>query len=314
MATGANYDIKLITKAARLYYFENLNQNEIAEKLNISRSKVSRCLTRARDKKIVEIKINSPDEKFEELEGAMENKFNLKNCVVVPSSESFKETCRNISVVLSKMLDRLLKNGDYLGVGWGMTLKTVSSLIEPSRKININIVPLIGGMGKSGIEVHTNSVASTLAEKYGGRSYAIHSPAVLDSEQARIILEKDSNITEIFNMTDRIDTAIVGMSDIGRDSTMIKSGNFSVEDFKNLQSLGVEGDVNLIFIDRKGNPVESEIDKRILKASPGKLKNIKNVIGLAFGSKKIEVIKAALKGKIISSLITDENTARSIVR
>ncbi len=59
---------KFLSKIARLYYFSNLNQQQIADKLSISRSKVSRYLDKARKDKVVEIKINSPVEAYEELE------------------------------------------------------------------------------------------------------------------------------------------------------------------------------------------------------------------------------------------------------
>ncbi|MCL4385847.1 MAG: winged helix-turn-helix transcriptional regulator, partial [Cyanobacteria bacterium] len=57
---------KLLSKISRLYYLGDINQQKIADKLNISRTKVSRYLARAKKEKIVEIKINTPWEKFEE--------------------------------------------------------------------------------------------------------------------------------------------------------------------------------------------------------------------------------------------------------
>jgi len=39
---------KLISKISRLYYISNLTQQEIANKLNLSRTKVSRYLDKAR--------------------------------------------------------------------------------------------------------------------------------------------------------------------------------------------------------------------------------------------------------------------------
>ncbi len=303
------FDLKLITKIARLYYYNDLNQQEIAEKLNISRTKVSRYLSKAKRNKIVEIKINSPYEKFEELSSQVEKKFNIKECLIVSSSENIEESYKNLSNALSELFSRILKDNDYIGVGWGTTLKSVARFINPISQIKINVVPLVGGLGKFGIEVHTNSVASMLAEKYGGISYAIHSPAVLDSSYTKQVLESDSNIKEVLNMVDKVNTAVLGMSDIGFDSTMIKTGNFTINDFEYLKSLGVIGDVNLIFINKEGQQVQNEIDNRILKAPLEKIKKIKNVIGIAFGKRKIEVIKAALLGKIINILITDENTA-----
>ena len=45
-----------------------------------------------------------------------------------------------------------------------------------------------------------------------------------------------------------------------------------------------------------------------------RLKSIKNVIGVAFGRRKLEVILAALRGRIINILFTDKDTAKDIIK
>jgi deoxyribonucleoside regulator len=305
---------KLLSKIARLYYQEDINQQAISDKLGISRTKVSRYLTKAKKEKIVEVKINSPWEKFEELENKIEMKFGIKECLVVPTFLQIDEIFKQMAVSLVNLLERILKDGDSLGIGWGVTLRTVSDYMETNKKIDIKVVPLLGGLGKVGTGVHTNSVAKTIADKFGGVSYVIHSPAVLDSREAKEIITNDSNVKEIIEMSDGIDTAILGMSDIGTDSTMIKTGNFKVGDFKYLESLGVVGDVNLIFINKYGDPVRTETDERIVRVPLDKIKKINNVIGIAFGPKKIKIITGALKGKIINILITDEETAEKLIK
>ena len=59
---------KFLSKVSKLYYLKGLTQQEIADKLNISRTKVSRYLTKARGGQIVEIKINYPAVDFSSLE------------------------------------------------------------------------------------------------------------------------------------------------------------------------------------------------------------------------------------------------------
>ena len=234
--------------------------------------------------------------------------------MVVPTFSQIDETFRQIAISLGNLLERILKDGDNLGIGWGVTLRTVSDYLETNKKIDIKVIPLLGGLGKVGTGVHTNSVAKTIADKFGGVSYVIHSPAVLDSRETKEIITNDSNVREIIEMSDGIDTAILGMSDIGADSTMIKTGNFKIQDFKYLEGLGAVGDINLIFINESGDPVPTEIDERIVRAPIDKIKKINNVIGIAFGSKKIKIITGALKGKIINILITDEETAEKLIK
>jgi len=114
-------------------------------------------------------------------------------------------------------------------------------------------------------------------------------------------------------MAGKVSTAMVGMGGIDSQSTLVKIGNFSVEEFDYLSSLGVVGDINLIFIDEDGKKVQNEINGRIMTTPLETIKKIKNVIGVGFGNSKLKVILGALRGGIINILLTDENTARGIV-
>jgi deoxyribonucleoside regulator len=303
---------RILTRIAGLYYIENQTQQKIAERLNISRTKVSRYLDRARKEKIVEIKINLRKDDYSNLENSIEKKFNIRECVIVPTYENIEETLKAMAGSLNDLLVRILENGSSLGIGWGNSLKGISDYIDVSGKSGIKVIPIIGGLGKTGTGVHTNSVARNIADRLGGISYMIHSPAVLDTKEIKEVVEKDSNISQVIKLTESIDTAMVGLSDIGPDSTLIKTGSFSPEEFKYLESLGVVGDVNLIFIDKNGRPVPNKIDERIVRISPERLKKVEKVIGVAFGRRKLRVILGALRGGFLNILFTDEETASNI--
>jgi DNA-binding transcriptional regulator LsrR (DeoR family) len=307
--------VKLITKVARFYYIENLIQEEIADKLNISRTKVSRYLDKARKQNIVEIKINAPSEEdFSELEYKMEKKYMLKECTIVPTSENNQDILREMGIALGSLFERILNDGDYIGIGWGSTLKYVADYLNVDKKIDVKVVPMIGGLGKVGTGFHTNSVAKIIAEKLGGISYVINSPAVLDSKEFKKIIEKDSNSREILEMSKMLKVAVVGMGTMSADSTLIKSGSFTIEEFDYLSNLGIVGDVNLIFINRSGEFIDNEIAERILTLPLEKIKKIRNVIGIGFGDKKLNVILGALRGKLINILISDQNTVLNILK
>ena len=61
-------ELELLLKVAQLYYEQGLTQNEIAKKLFISRSNISRLLTQAREAGIVEIKVHYPFERKRRIE------------------------------------------------------------------------------------------------------------------------------------------------------------------------------------------------------------------------------------------------------
>ena len=58
-----SYNQELLKKVSKLYYVENLKQESITRKLNISRYKVRKVLKRARDNGFIEIKIVNPNNK-----------------------------------------------------------------------------------------------------------------------------------------------------------------------------------------------------------------------------------------------------------
>ncbi len=304
---------RFLAKIASLYYLEGLTQQSIANKLNISRTKVSRYLTRARSEGIAEVKINYPAKDFSSLEYQIEKKYKISECIIVDTLESSEATIETMSESLNNILSRILKDGSHIGIGWGGSLREISKYINVMEKSDIKVVPMIGGLGKTGTGVHTNSVAKNIADRMNGISYMIHSPAVLDNKETKEIVEKDSNVREIMEMSSKINTAIIGISDLGMDSTLIKTGSFTVEDFKYLESLGVVGDVNLIFIDENGNHVPNKIDERIVRLPLSGLKKINNLIGVAFGKRKLKVLLGALRGQIINVLFTDEETAIEIL-
>ncbi|WP_143316795.1 helix-turn-helix domain-containing protein, partial [Clostridium sp. HBUAS56017] len=55
-----NEKLFLLSEVASLYYNHNMTQSEIANRIFTSRSKISRLLKEAKDKGVVQIKINEP--------------------------------------------------------------------------------------------------------------------------------------------------------------------------------------------------------------------------------------------------------------
>ena len=74
-------DTALVVRAARLYHEQGRSQTEVAKELGLSRSNVSRILSQARERGIVEITIHDPDgppRRDEALEAALRATFSLR--------------------------------------------------------------------------------------------------------------------------------------------------------------------------------------------------------------------------------------------
>ena len=78
--------LSLLVKAARMYHEEGILQPEIADRLSISQSRVSRLLKEAQRLGIVRTVVVTPPGYFSELEGAVREAFGLRDVIVAEAA------------------------------------------------------------------------------------------------------------------------------------------------------------------------------------------------------------------------------------
>ena len=87
----------------------------------------------------------------------------------------------------------------------------------------------------------------------------------------------------------------------------------SPSDLTYLKMRGAVGDVLSHFFDAKGNLIESPLEERLVSTDLSMLRQLKHVIGVAAGEKKVQAIHAALLTGTLNVLITDLATAEKIL-
>jgi deoxyribonucleoside regulator len=307
-------DTQLLYKVCRMYYLDNLTQQNIGDRLGISRMRVARLLHYAREHQLIEFKLNFPLQEGSRVEWELEQRFGLNECVVVPSSRQQERTIEELAAALGRLLNRSLTDGMVIGVSWGRTLEGISRYLSLEYSRNVKVVPIVGGVGIEGSSSSTNYITRNFAESMGGLNYTINVPAVVDSRRARDVLEEDGNTRKIAELAGKAHILLMGMSNATKDSTLGRTGYFSDDELAALHDAGVVGNVNLVFLNREGKRVPNEVEERMVRILPPRLmKQVAVRIGVAFGQTKIEIIASALKGGWINTLITDEDTARAVL-
>jgi DNA-binding transcriptional regulator LsrR (DeoR family) len=124
---------------------------------------------------------------------------------------------------------------------------------------------------------------------------------------------RDSNTKEIFELLRHLDSAVFSFSDIGPESSYSKYEFIRIEELSYLKGLGIVGDVNLNFIDRYGVLVSNRINDRVIALPLSEIGKIRNVIGIAFGSRKIDITRAVLHSGIVDILIIDKILADGVL-
>ncbi|AYO30875.1 sugar-binding transcriptional regulator [Biomaibacter acetigenes] len=307
----ADYDIELMIKVAELYYLDDVPQREIAQKLNLSRPKVSRLLKAAKEHNLIDIKINYPEPARSELEKAFESNFGLKEAVIVSNvNENHFRTFAQVTATAAKYLRRMVKERDSIGVAWGRTLRAVVDSIGITERKNVRAVQIIGSLGQS--SESANEIVRKMAESFGGNSFILPAPAIVDSPEIKDAIIKDNTIQDILNMARSVNIALVGIGNIDKNSSFFNTGYLKQKDLEALKQEKAVGDICAHFFDIEGR-LCTDIDRRVIAISTEDLKKIPRVIGVATGKEKVKSILGALKSGILDVLITDEKTAKSII-
>lgn len=306
-------DKRILVKIAQMYYEEGATQSEIAEKIGISRSLVSKLLTKARDEGIVEIIIHDEHiHQFRNLERKIERLYDLREVVCVESvgKEASK---KQLGEAASEYLHRVIRDGQIIGMSSGTTLNEVAKAINSVQLYpTATVVPLVGGMGNERVDIHSNSIVSKVGNALQSKYELLHVPVMVDTKEAREVLIRQPSIRSIFQLAEQSHIAIVGIGGRPEDSTMVKSYMGS-DHLQITTDHEIVGDICYNFINKFGKPVINAWNDRVIAIELEKLKTIPLIIGVASGLEKVQAIKAALEGSLIHVLITDEATGNALI-
>jgi len=310
-----DYKTDLIVKIAKMYYEHDLSQQDISERLGLSRPYISKLLIEGKKRGIIEIKILDPHEAETSVEAELRQKFNLKKAVVIPSIEgSASSVLHRLGVTTSRYIDTIVSDNDIIGVAWGVTLHEVSKcLIFREDLKNITIVQLAGGISNIEKNTYSNEILKKFADAYRGTPFALPLPAVVDSEQVREAILKDSNIANVLDIGMRSNIAIFTMGVIGHDSALARAEYISHREVDRLLAEGAVGDLCCRFIDINGSICDKSLNSRTIGIELSDLKNKEYRIAIATGQNKVMCMLASLRGGYLNVLITDELNARELL-
>lgn len=295
--------------AANLYYKEKLSQQEIAQQLNISRPWVSKLLKRAEEAGIVRIEILSPYTGHTELEQALCEKYDLKHCAIAQGKDPALD--RSAQAAADFFLS-VLRTEDTVGVGWGTSVSRLIDHVEPRTFPNVRIVPLAGSFGNT-ISHFPNFSAMRLSEILGGEACVLHTPALCASEEEYALLTNNEATRTALYRAEHADILLLGIGAFA-DSVSPQYGVFGEADIQALRDQQAIGDVALQYLNSKGQPIDIEATRRLIKADIFKSSaNARISIGIAAGLQKAHTIDAALKLQLVNALFTNEETALALL-
>ncbi len=303
-----------MVRVAKLYYLNGLTQAEIAKKLGVSRPVISKMLQRAKDTGIVEIYIRDETVSMVELEQQLEAALRLDEVIVVPAHGSKNEELikQQVAKAAAQYLPKWIRNKRRIGISWGTTLYHLVNEYPFERHHKMKVYPLVGGIGRHRIEIHSNQLAYEFSKKLGGSCEFLYAPAIADSMELKRQLVDSPDIRSILEEARRVELAIVGIGN-PYESTMTEMGYLKDEDLRQLREGQAVGDISSRFLDRTGKPIDNDLNHRVIGIELDELRQIPIVVGVVSGSNKLEAVWSSLRGDYFDKLIIDEYLAEALL-
>ena len=310
----ANGEGELMVLVARLYHENNLTQEEIAVRMNLSRQKVSRLLITARKAGIIKTVVLNPMTVDSHLVQELITGFGLKQ-VVLTSGETLdsSQLRAGIGLAAAEYLQGSLRDDQLVGIGWGRTLFETVNLLRPEREKHINVIPMIGGLGDISPYFQVNELTRRLSDAFSGTYRHLYVPAFIEDRSVLETLVNSQEVRQVAELWKRLDVAIVGIGHVEfqQMSSMFFVDHITPPTLALLKAQGTVGDICARFYNINGDQVYPEMG--VVGISLDILKNIPNVVAIAGGMEKIRALVGALRGGYIKTLIIDTATARAVL-
>ena len=301
-----SYEDKLLTKVAWYYYIEGYTQQEIGEYLSIPRLRVNRLLDKARKAGIIQFSVREGDSKRMIVERELITQFGLKDAFVVPSPINEQDINESVAQAAAMYIHERLDKSGYINMGYGDTSSRILNHLANICEFPVNVVSLTGGVNYY--------LPNTRSSIFNAKLYLTPAPLLMASEDIVKAMEQEPSVRQIRHMATLAQMSIVGIGGVDSNATLLTNGTLNHSDVMLLSMQGAVGDMLCHFIDKDGNVIQSSLERRLMSTSLEQLKEMNNSIGVAGGNTKAEAILAALKGKYLDVLITDETTASNVLR
>ena len=314
---------RFLIKVAELYYQDGLSQQQIAKKLHTSRTSISRALIQARNEGYVQIRIQYPEQSNLELERKLEEKYGLTEALIaVPAYDQSVE--QEISYQAVDYILRVLKKNMILGMTWGRAMHGFVEQLAKDERLrslsfqNVKVVPFLGTPGVTQVDSwDATTYSNTLATKVGNllhcASYNLSAPMYVDGSKEKEMIEGIEEISKVLQMAENADIALIGIGSMQKDSSILKAGIRTEEEYKELIQKGAVGEIVGRIYDKEGQVVDEDLRRKMIGIYTQQIKKIPVRVGISYGKDKVEAIKGAIKGEMINVLVTDATTAEKLM-
>lgn len=314
-------DEGLMARAAWLYYVGGLNQEATARRLGVTRARVNKMLSDARESGLVSITISRTNVGLLPVEEALRDRFGLDFCICTPalgldpgrdaSDDEVLKTFafRAVGAAAAAHLRGHLAADPHavVGTGWGRTIEQMTLQLAGLSAPGARFISLMGSLtGNSAYNPF--EVVHTLARSTGAEGFFLPVPFIADSPEDRRVLLSQRTVLEALAIARSASIAYISIGELTEASLLRRQQMISAAELAELRAAGAVGDTNGIFFDRDGRPVDHPLSECTIAIAFDELRAMQ-VVGLVAGIAKAEAALGFLSSGVARGLVIDGDTA-----
>ena len=303
----------LKTRIAWLYHVEGMTQDEVARLLGLNRSRVLRILAAARRDGTVQIRVTTRLSACVALERALEARWGIARAIVVPEPQNPERIPAMIGQEVGALVSQSVRGGMTIGLGWGKTLASGLSAIEPRAPDGVRVISMLGGLTRVS-STNPSEFAWRVADRLSAECHLMAAPVFAPSRATRDALVGHPGISELFDRAAGLDLAIVSVGEMTPHSTFAEYALLTPAELASLERAGAVGDILCHFVDAAGRVIDHPVNQRVVALHPYELRRARNVVLASGGWSKLASLRAALRTLRPSVLVTNERVAERLAQ
>jgi DNA-binding transcriptional regulator LsrR (DeoR family) len=312
MAKKPDNEASRLDEAARagwLYYIAGNTQDEIAVKLGVSRQTAQRLVSLAVSQRLIKVRLDHPIAKCLDLSHRLIDRYALQLCEVVPADPASPSTTLGVAEAMAAELERRLSSQHpiIVAMGSGRTLRAAVEQLPPMECPQHKIVSLVGNIAPDG-SASFYDVIMRIADAVKAPHYPMPLPVIASTTHEKAFFLSQKSVTSVVDLAKQADVTFVGVGQMGDTAPLVQDGFITAAEMRALMKAGAVGEIVGWAFDADGRLIEGLTNDRVASV-PLDQPATRLVVAVAMGVFKAKALKAALAGRFITGLITNETTA-----
>jgi DNA-binding transcriptional regulator LsrR (DeoR family) len=212
------------------------------------------------------------------------------------------------------LLGELVDAEDVLGVAWGQTLSAMADAVHDLPPCDIvQLTGIAGSAGGAGPAARNNAdLVRQLLSASDGTPYPLYAPLLVTDAQTAAALARQPSIKATMNQWKRVSVAVVGVGSFDAEGSRLFEA-MDARDHAAVRRHTVAAETCALLLDPSGRPLSTTLDQRRIAIGHADLVRVPEVVAVAGGAGRAAALRAVLRGRVATSVVTDAEVARALL-